>query len=291
MGNGITCDVGIVGFNCYPELELCLDSIYQAEKDALGRIHVVENSSIEIPSRLRESFPDVVWKENRENIGFARACNQIISETASPYIMLLNPDCLVIKGFLQRAMEWLEEHCDTAVLGPRILDSDGQVQASARAFPGLHTAFFGRTSLLTRIFPANAVSSRNLTARSCQDGPKEVDWVSGACMVVRRSAIRKAGLLDEGFFMYWEDCDWCTRFRKCGWKIIYHPGMGPVRHAAGSSSTKVPFLTHFHFHKSAARLYLKYDTTPFRVGSLVAISGALLRFLMLFPGVFLKQYR
>jgi len=291
MGNGIACDIGIVGFDCFPELEACLESIHRAEDLGPGRICVVENSSMDIPSGLRERFPGVLWEKSPENLGFARACNRIISRTSSQYILLLNPDCLIISGFVQNAIEWMEDHPEVAVLGPKILDSDGKVQASARAFPGIATAFFGRTSMLTRLFPSNAVSSRNLTAVSCQEGPVEVDWVSGACMMVRRAAVEDAGLLDEGFCMYWEDCDWCTRFRNAGWKIVYHPGLGPLKHMAGTSSSKAPFLTHFHFHKSAARLYVKYDRSPLRAGSLVAVSGAIGRFFLLLPAVFLKQCR
>ncbi len=286
MGHGITCDIGIVGFDCFPEMEACLESIFSAEKQGLDRVFVVENSSREIPMALKSKFPDVIWENSSQNLGFARACNRIISRGSAPYILLLNPDTLVVREFLREALAWMETHRDVAVLGPRILDADGTLQPSARTFPRIDTAFFGRTSLLTRLFPSNAFSGRNLTAMSCREGPAEVDWVSGACMMVRRSATRDVGLLDEGFFMYWEDCDWCTRFRNAGWKVIYHPSLGPVRHMAGSSSRRAPLLTHFHFHRSAARLYVKYDRTLFKAGSVVAVTGAVCRYLLLLPGVF-----
>jgi len=287
----LNCDIGIVSFDCFPDLEACLESIFSTEREAAGRVFVVENSKRDIPPGLQEKFPGVIWKKSRKNLGFARACNRIISMSSSSYLMLLNPDTIIISGFLKDAVNWMEAHEDTAVIGPKILDPDGKIQASARSFPDLATAFFGRSSFLTRFFPSNPLSLRNLRAASSQDGPVEIDWVSGACMMVKRRAMEEVGLLDEGFFMYWEDCDWCTRFRKAGWKIVYHPGLGPLKHMTGTSSRKARILTHFHFHRSAARLYVKYDRSPFRIGSITAVTGALLRFLLLFPGVLLKQCR
>ena len=283
------CDVGIVSYDCFGELEACLESIFAREKSVIGQVFVIENSRRDIPTGLRVEFPQVHWHQSRSNIGFAKACNEIIAMSDAPYLLLVNPDSVIERGFLGRALEWMEQNPDTAVLGPQILDPDGSIQPSARRFPGINTAFFGRTSLLTRLFPSNKVSRRNLQAPVFQDKPVEIDWVSGACMVVRKAAIEDTGLMDEGFFMYWEDCDWCRRFRKRGWKIIYHPGLGPVRHAAGSSSRKARLFTHFHFHKSAARLYVKYDRTPLRVGSLVAVSGGMCRCLLLLPRVLMKN--
>ena len=291
MVHRLESDIGIVSFDCFPELEACLKSIFSMEKAAVGRVFVVENSKKAIPAWIREKFPEVVWEKSTENIGFARACNHIISKSVSPYLLLLNPDTVIMKGFVEEAVKWIEAHDDVAVVAPKILDEDGRIQASARSFPGLNTAFFGRTSVLTRFFPSNRISTRNLLTISGSDEPVEADWVSGACMMVRRRAIKEVGHLDEGFFMYWEDCDWCTRFRKAGWKIVYQPKFGPLRHLAGSSSRKARLLTLFHFHKSAARLYIKYDSTPLHAGTVLAISGAFCRFLLFFPGVLLKQYR
>ncbi len=291
MGDRLNCDIGIVSFDCFPELEKCIESILLKEKDAMGGIFVIENSKKAIPRALKERFPQVQWEKSKENLGFAKACNRIISKSRADFILLLNPDTIMMECFLAKGMKWLQEHEDVAVLGPRILDHDGKVQASARGFPTLSTAFFGRSSLLSRLFPSNSVTQRNLLASAIQDSPVEVDWVSGACLMVRAKAIADTGPLDEGFFMYWEDCDWCTRFRNNGWKVVYHPGLGPVKHMAGGSSKKARLLSHFHFHKSAARLYVKYDSTPFRAGTFMAVSGALFRFLLLFPGVLVKQCR
>ncbi len=286
---GLKCDIGIVSYNCFPELESCLDSIFSMEKNAVNKVYVVENSKKSIPGRLKKKFSGVTWSRNTRNVGFAAACNQIMEQSAAPYLLIMNPDAEIEKSFINDAMAWMEAHKDTALLGPCITDPDGKIQASARGFPNITTAFFGRKSLLSRFFPSSRMARENLVTLANPTGPIEPDWISGACMLVRKAAVEDVGPMDQGFFMYWEDCDWCTRFRQAGWKVVYHPGLGPVRHAAGSSSRKVGVFTHFHFHRSAARLYIKYDDSPLRAGSIIAVPGALCRFLFLLPWVLMKQ--
>lgn len=291
MGHRVNCDIGIVSFDCYPELQKCLGSIFSREGHIPGHCLVVENSPVDIPIEIKTLFPQVKWFKNENNVGFARACNFIISRSDSNYICLLNPDTVIENGFLAEAISWLEMHPEVAVLGPRILELDGSVQGSARTFPGLRTAFLGRTTMITRFFPNNKWSRQDIITMQDIHGPLEVDWVSGACMIVRRKAIQDVGLLDEGFFMYWEDCDWCRRFKKAGWKVVYHNELGPVIHATGRASVKAKALTLFHFHKSAVRLYAKYDVSPLRICTALAAAGAVLRFAALYPKVLLKRNR
>jgi len=280
----VTCDVGIVSYRCFEGLSSCLESLLRVERLFLGRVIVVENGPRDFPPTLLERFPGVTFHKNRENAGFARACNQIIRRSEAPYICLLNPDTVLTAPFIGEASRFLDEHKDVAVLGPKIVNPDGTVQGSARGFPALSTAFFGRTSFITRLIPQNPVSRKNIRTTESASEPVEVDWVSGACMVVRKTAIEQVGMLDQGFFMYWEDCDWCTRFRQAGWKVIYHPGLGPVEHATGSCSKNARIKSLYWFHKSAVRLYVKYDATPFRIGSALAVLGGILRFLIFLPG-------
>jgi len=289
MGNPVSCDVGIVNYGNFQGLGRCLESLFSVETPLPGRVFVVENGPNDIPAELSARFPSVRFHKNRQNLGFARGCNQIIEGSRAPFICFLNPDTILDRPFIARGAKWLQDHRDVAVLGPKIIDPDGRVQGSARGFPTLATAFFGRTSILTRLFPHNSLARRNIKTLAAGDGPQEVDWVSGACMIVRRQAIDEVGGLDEGFFMYWEDCDWCTRFRQRGWKVVYHPGIGPVIHEAGSCSKNVRLRSLYWFHKSAARLYLKYDTSPLRLGSALAIGGSLLRFLLFLPKTLLPS--
>ncbi|MFP4347730.1 MAG: glycosyltransferase family 2 protein, partial [Desulfococcaceae bacterium] len=138
---------------------------------------------------------------------------------------------------------------------------DGGIQNSARSFPTPWTTFFGRSSWLSRRFPNNPITRRNLVnKRSDGNSPMEVDWVSGACMVVRRKAIEAVGPMDERFFMYWEDADWCRRMWDHGWRVVYYP-KACIYHYGGKSSDQNRYRSAVEFHKSAYRLYSKYATS------------------------------
>ena len=269
-------DVIIVNYRCYEALSTCLSAL-ERETEELGKVFVVDNSEIPPPNDLMERFPKVNWLLNKKNVGFARAVNQGIAQTRAPYICLLNPDSEVSVPLFGPLEKWLEDHPRVGVLGPKIQDADGSVQGSARGFPSLATAFFGRSSVISRLWPDNPITRQNILTGRSLNRPIDVSWVSGACMVIRRSAMEDVGPMDQRFFLYWEDCDWCTRFRSAGWRVVYHPGIGPVIHYGGQSSKMVKWLTLYHFHRSAVLLYWKYDRTPARIGSLLAAVGAVLR--------------
>ncbi len=273
----------IVGFRNSRTLRECLASIIEHEKGETASITVVENGGIPLPSQLKEDFPDVFWIENRKNAGFAAGCNQGMSRGRAPFICLLNPDAVISAPMFSRAAAFFEAEGDIAVTGPLILDRDGSVQGSARAFPSILTSFFGRSALLSRLFPSNRMTRANVLNldKDSLSEPSRPDWVSGACMLVRRKAVEETGGLDEGFFIYWEDADWCRRFRQAGWEVAYHPGLGPVRHECGASSSQKALFAAFHFHRSAVRLYWKYDTSPLKLMSAIVLAGASARFLLL----------
>jgi len=176
--------------------------------------------------------------------------------------LILNPDTIVHERFFEFALKYMNHHPDVGILGPKILETDGAVQGSARAFPNLLTALFGRTSMLSRAFPNNPITRENiLTGRSDGVTPMEVDWVSGACMLVRRQAIQDVGFLDARFFMYWEDADWCRRMWQNKWKVIYFPSIA-ITHYVGVSSEKNPLRSIVEFHRSIYYLFKKYADKP-----------------------------
>jgi GT2 family glycosyltransferase len=157
----------------------------------------------------------------------------------------------------------LVEHPDVGIVGPRVLNEDGTVQASARRFPGLSTAFAGRSTWLTRRFPDNWWSRRNLPARDAS-APVAVDWVAGSCLMTRRSLFDALNGLDESFFLYWEDADYCHRAADLGWKCVYLPVVA-VRHAGGRSAASSPAPAIRAFHASAFHLYEKHAGPVARV--------------------------
>jgi GT2 family glycosyltransferase len=249
-------DIVIVNYKSTDYLETCLSSIGRALEGVKANIFVEDNDSDDRIHRIESAFPQVFLNRNSKNLGFAKAVNQGARRGEAPYLILLNPDAIVKEGFFRPLIAFLEEHPRIGVIGPKILEKDGSVQNSARSFPNPLTGLFGRTSVLTRCFPENRWSRKNLLSLD-SDGktPLEVDWVSGACMAVRRKAFEEVGPLDERFFMYWEDADWCKRMRQNGWKVVYFP-LATITHLGGGSSDRLACRSIFEFHKSS---YLYYD--------------------------------
>lgn len=252
-------DIVIVNFNSTDFLLKCLESVYETIEEYPATVRIQDNASSDRVDRITERFPAAILTRNESNIGFAAAVNQALQQSTSPYVILLNPDSYVLKDFFRDILDFMERNPHVGIAGPRILDRDGSVQGSARAFPTALTSLFGRASLFTRLFPNNPITSANLLTRRC-DGinPLEVDWVSGACMIVRKKAIDAVGVFDERFFMYWEDADWCRRMRDGGWKVVYFP-QASVVHYVGGSSKQLVFKSQIAFHKSAYLLFEKHN--------------------------------
>jgi GT2 family glycosyltransferase len=248
--------VVIVNYQSYDELHSCLASVEQL--CGAVSVVVVDHATNEAAAdRLAERFPDVHVIRNPANDGFAVGVNRGVRETAAPFLLLLNPDCVLDRKACCQLADWLEAHPEVGVAGPRIRNADGTVQPSARKFPNLTTAIAGRSSWLTRVLPNNPLSSWNLPSRDDGAAPVDVDWVSGACMLVRRAAFDAIDGMDEGFFLYWEDADFCRRLKTAGWRTMYVPTAGAT-HIGGRSSRHAADASLEAFHRSAYRLYTKH---------------------------------
>jgi len=264
-------DIIIVNYNSTDYLINCIQSIYDSLETLKVNILVHDNASNDGVEKVIKLFPQVSLKINTHNRGFAAAVNRALKESNFPYVVLLNPDSKVKAGLFESTINYMENNPDVGIIGPKILDSDGTIQGSARSFPTPLTAFFGRTSLFSRLFPNNRITSANLLTTQC-DGknPMEVDWVSGACMVVRRKAIDNIGPLDERFFMYWEDADWCRRMWDAKWKVVYFPKALAV-HYVGKSSNHLILRSIFEFHKSVYLLFEKYKLSIWLMKPVIAL--------------------
>jgi GT2 family glycosyltransferase len=272
-------DLIIVNYKSTDFLRACLNSIHSAMNGWPINTFVIDNDSRDHVQSIKHDFPGINLIENHNNIGFSKAVNQIIKKTDSKYAVFLNPDAVVKNGFFQAAESFMDTNPDVGILGPKILDSDGCIQGSARTFPTFRSALVGRTSLITRLFPKNAMTCAHILSNS-SDGktPMEVDWVSGACMVARRKALEDVGLLDERYFVYWEDVDLCRRMWQKGWRVTYFP-QAEIQHAVGGSSERNLFRSVFEFHKSAYRYFLKYSKLNRIVLKPLLIFGLSFRFL------------
>jgi len=229
----------IVHYKSPERLRECLRALPAAAAGLEHEIWVIDNDSgDERPAFLAAEFPDVRLIANRDNVGYARAVNQGIAASTAPFVAVMNPDCALAPDALATLVAALRADAGLAIAGPRILNPDGSLEYSARAFPDHLTFLFNRYSLLTRMFPDNPFSRRYLLTDWDHASARDVDWLSGACLVARRAAIAKVGGMDERFFMFNEDVDWCRRMKLAGWRVRYVPEAVAVHHV-GASRRKV----------------------------------------------------
>jgi N-acetylglucosaminyl-diphospho-decaprenol L-rhamnosyltransferase len=249
----------LVNYNAGEELATALRSI-QADCAAIPwEAIVVDNASTDGSHEAAATFVHTTLVRNASNVGFGRAVNQAVSLSEAPLILLMNPDCRLVPGALAALRSALGRETSCAVAGPRILDPDGGVQGSARGDPDLLTGLFGRTGALRALIPFLPVARRNVVAEEAVRSPAQsvvVDWVSGACVLIRRDAFLDAGGFDERFFLYWEDADLCRRLRGRGYHVRYVPGATAI-HRVGRSSQTARHSSIRAFHASA---YLYYAT-------------------------------
>ncbi len=275
--SNITVDIIYVNYNSTSLLIKSLHSVMDSIMNFDLSIYVQDNASKDRVCRSKSLFPDIILSINKQNLGFAKAVNNALMMGTGDYVILLNPDTYVTRDFFNDSIRFMESAPDVGVIGPRILDTDGRLQNSARSFPTPLTAFFGRSSFLSRKFPQNPITSKNLLSlQSDGENPMEVDWVSGACMVIRRNTIEKVGLLDERFFMYWEDADWCRRFWRAQSKVVYYPKT-KVYHYVGGSSEKRVFRSLVDFHRSVYLLFDKHSHASFAFFKPLVLWGLLIR--------------
>ncbi len=248
----------IVNWKTPQLLAHCLHKIEKDEGFKNFAIHVVDNASgDQSVQMLKDDFPYVHLVANSENVGFSKACNQIIPSTDGDYVLLLNPDTDVVDNAISLLSKFLDEHSDCGAVGPKVLNEDGTLQlACRRSFPSPSAAFF-RLTYLSRIFPQNELFSKYNMTYADPDASTEVDALSGSCMMVRRKAIDQIGLLDEDIFMFGEDIDWCWRIKEANWKIFYLPD-AVIFHLHGASARLRPVGATINLHKGMEVFYRKH---------------------------------
>ena len=245
--------VVIVNWNVCPLLRQCLASLEAARERLPVDVWVVDNASTDDSATMvREEYPWVHMVINRENRGFAAANNQALRSSEGRYALLLNADAALKGGALEAMCEFLDRHPDVGVVGPQLLNPDGTVQSSRRRVPRLATGFVESTQL-QQWWPRSWLTDQYYVADRTDGETQPVDWLVGACLLVRRAAIDAVGLLDEGFRMYSEELEWCLRIRRAGWGVTYLPSARVVHHY-GQSSGQDMLARHLNYHASKYRL-------------------------------------
>jgi GT2 family glycosyltransferase len=245
----------IVNYNAGAELRAALRSIAAEMTGRVWEAVIVDNNSSDGSASIVAEFAaNARVLRNDTNIGFGRGINQGVAGASAPLVLIMNPDCRLEPGAVKVMSAELETHRQCAIAGPRVLDPDGSVQGSARGDPDMLTGLFGRTGPLRSLLPSSSIAKRNVVT-SASDSTV-VDWVSGACMLVRRTAFDEVGGFDPRYFLYWEDADLCRRLRGRGYQVRYVPAATAV-HRVGQSSRTARAASIKAFHESA---YLYYTT-------------------------------
>jgi len=224
--------VVIVNWNTEALLQDCVQSLFLSPPPGALEVIVVDNASSDNSvASLRRNWPSVHLIENTQNVGYARANNQGIAASRGRHVLLLNSDTMVPPNTLRGLTAFMDEHPEAGAVGPRLIRPDGCPQPFA----------FGSDP--TPLYLLRRGLSLLLLRRPLHDWNtnlvQSVDWVSGACLLLRRQALEQAGPLDEAIFMYFEDNDLCLRLRRCGWKVYYNP-QAFVTHAGGQSLKQNP---------------------------------------------------
>jgi len=270
-----------VSYNTRELLRGCLDSVFSSLAARLNyEVIVVDNASEDgSVAMIRDTFPRVRLIENRENRGFAASNNQALEQSRGQYVLLLNPDTVVMDGALESLMRLLEERRDVGVAGPRLVFPDGSFQHSAFTFPTLPMILLDFFPLHHRLLDSR-VNGRYPRVLYERGEPFPIDHPLGAAMMVRRAVIDEVGFLDEGYFMYCEEIDWCMRIKGSGWGVFCVP-QAEIVHYAGESTRQHWNEMYVELHRSRYRLYGQHYDSSFRriAGGLVAlgVSWAALR--------------
>lgn len=249
----------VVNYNAGSLLNECISAALQQAQ----QIIVIDNGSQNFcPQVLRNAFPEqhrLQILALNTNTGFAAGCNTGIGLATQPFILFLNPDCILSDGSLHRMMQVMQSDTQIGMVGGYLINPDGTEQGGGRrAIPTPWRALVRAFGLyrLGKFWP-ELFFDFHLDKQPLPQSPMEVEAVSGALMLVRRQALEDVGAWDEGYFLHCEDLDWCVRFRKKNWKIVFVPD-APVTHFKGACSQARPFFVAWHKHRGMLRFYRKF---------------------------------
>lgn len=248
----------IVNYNAKKLLKACIESIHKETCNVLCDIWVVDNNSQDSSAAMVEkNFPEVKLIQSNENLGFAKANNMAMSRIESDCVLLLNPDTIICDNAIEKVIEFIDKKPEVGIVGCRVLNEDGTLQlACRRTIPTPGVAFFRLTGL-SKLFPNSKIMAKyNLTYLDPSQS-HEVDAVSGAFLMIRTKVIEEIGLLDEQFFMYGEELDWCFRAKKAGWKVMYYPHAEIIHYKGGCSKSNSRKAA-FEFYRSMYLFHKKY---------------------------------
>jgi len=252
-------DIVIVNYNSGHYLSDCLESLKSDVKIPCHRIVVYDNASSDnsLSDARRQFHKEVEYIENEVNIGFASAVNKGLKITGNEYILLVNPDMIVLPGTVYLMVDFLDQNPKCGIAGGEILSAQGAFQPTCRRFPNYYNMLFGRRSFFRRLIPGNAFSRSYLYSDLDYTKPQKIDFLEGSLMMLRRVALRDVGLLDEDFFMYLEDADLSYRMKKNGWETWWLPRAYGI-HFRGETFRKDNIHPMIHHSRGFYKFFVKH---------------------------------
>ena len=252
--------VVILSWNDKQYLEVCLQSLRDAAPSRTMEIIVVDNASTDgSPEMVEALFPEVKIIRNKENLGFPKGNNVGVLASRGKYVYLLNSDIKVFAGCLDALADYLDHNPRVGMVGPRILNRDLTHQSSCRRFPTLWNNFCAATGLATAFAGSRLFSGEHMFYFK-GDRLRDVDVLVGCFWTIRREAVNEFGLLDEGFFMFAEDLDWCKRFWEAGWRVVFFPAAQAIHYRGGSSTKKDAVWLALTQQRSVLRYWKKHHS-------------------------------
>ncbi len=259
----------------YDTVDFLRRSIKSVRRESIGlraELIVVDNDSPDSSARMvEEEFPDVKLIANAVNVGFSAGTNQAIQAARGEFFLVLNADTVILPGALRTLVDFMDDHPDCGIAGPRLKYPDGRLQASCRTFYTFKTLLFRRT-LLGRLFPNHPAVKEHLMQGWNHDSVRKIDWILGAAMMVRRRAVEQIGLMDERYFLYLEDVDWCFRMKQAGWAVYFCPD-AEVTHVYRQASREPGLLNPdlWSHLESAVRYYDKWGELVYELKAHVSL--------------------
>jgi hypothetical protein len=255
--NGVGLSIILVTYNHRDFILPCLRSLGSISRNLNPEIILVDNHSSDGTGQLvRQHFRQARLIENSKNLGLARAVNQAFRESRGEFVLLLNPDVQVLPGAIEKMAAYLRDDGKTGVLLPKLINPDGSLQYSCRTFCHPIT-FFLRRAPLSWVFSDHRAVRHHLMMDWDHQDIRQVDWGLGACMLIRREALGETQILDERFFLYFEDIDLCFSLRKSGWKTIYYPESVMVHRYQRESAGGLFNRAKWEHLKSLIKFYFK----------------------------------
>lgn len=252
----------IVSFNTKDILRKCLSSVFSKKSGRAYEVFVIDNNSSDGSSQmLKDEFTTVNLIKSKENLGFAKANNQVLKRIKSKYVFLLNPDAEVIDDAIDKMIDFMERNNDVGILGPKLLNEDGSLQKERAAFPGL----FDQILLLLKL---HRTPKLNKFVYPDYDYEKnsEAEHLMGSALMVRKKVFDEIGYFDEDFFVWFEEVDLEKRAKEAGWKIVYY-SEAQVKHLVGRSTRQLnPFIRQTIWNKSLWHYFSKHRPFLERIG-------------------------